>query len=203
MKAIATLLVTVFISNAPILAQSISRFSLQAGYLYSVSTLIRTSPVLISLPDVVAKPGFYAGITYDHQNSTGFTTQLELTYQQKGHINPVTYTNPTSTTTYRYVSITPMAGLRLIKNLRFLVGPQLNLLINRSISGLEALPLTRADHRLEFGVVARASYQVNRVGLRASYFKGLTAYYQPDFYYLTNQNWQLGLFYQLHKGERY
>jgi hypothetical protein len=96
-----------------------------------------------------------------------------------------------------------MAGVRLINNLRFLIGPQLNLLVNKSTNGLETQPLTNASRRLEFGLVGRVSYQYNRVGLTASYFKGLTTYFKTDFYNLTNQNWQLGLYYQLNKNKPY
>jgi hypothetical protein len=171
--------------------------------LYSTSTLTPTTTYAIGLPDFDPKPGFYVGLTYEHQLSTLLTTELEFTYQQKGYIIRVPYVNSESINTYRYLGITPMLGIRLIKNLRFLLGPQVNLLVNKSTRGLETQPLTDANCRLEVGLVGRVSYQFNRVGLTAGYFKGLKAYYKPDFYHLTNQNWQLGLFYQLNKKGSY
>jgi hypothetical protein len=203
MKSIAILFISVLVGNLPALAQSANRFSIQAGYLYSTSTFTQTTTFAIGLPNFDPKPGFYAGLTYEHQLSTLLTSGLELTYQQKGYISRIPYVNPASINTYRYLGITPMLGIRLIKNLRILLGPEVNLLVNKSTRGLETQPLTDANRRLEVGLVGRASYQFNRVGLTAGYFKGLTAYYKPDFYYLTNQNWQLGLFYQLNKNRSY
>jgi hypothetical protein len=203
MKSITILLISTLISNIPALSQSINRFSIQTGYLYSTSTLTPTTTYAIGLPDFDPKPGFYVGLTYEHQLSTLLTTELEFTYQQKGYIIRVPYVNSESINTYRYLGITPMLGIRLIKNLRFLLGPQVNLLVNKSTRGLETKPLTDANCRLEVGLMGRVSYQFSRVGLTAGYFKGLKAYYKPDFYYLTNQNWQLGLFYQLNKKGSY
>lgn len=205
MKSITILLISTLISNIPTLSQSINRFSIQTGYLYSTSTLTRTSPVLIGLPNFDPKPGFYVGLTYEHRLSTLLTTELEFTYQQKGYIVRMPYLNSESINTYRYLGVTPMIGIRPIRNLRFLIGPQLNLLVNKSTSGLETQPLLDTDRnrKLEFGLLGHVSYELNRVGLVVSYFKGLTAYYKPDFYHLTNQNWQLGLFYQLNKKGSY
>lgn len=197
MKPIITLLVYVLVSNAPTLAQSINRLNIQAGYLYSTSTLTPTTYYTIGLPDINSKPSYYIGLTYEHQLSTLLTSGLELTYQQKGYIILE------SINTYRYLGLTPMAGIIPIRNLRFLIGPQLNLLVNKSVNGLKNQPLINGSRRLEFGMAGRVSYQHNRVGLTASYFKGLTTYFKTDFYNLTNQNWQLGLFYQLNKNKSY
>jgi hypothetical protein len=197
MKFITTLLIYLLVSTTLTLAQSIDRFSLQTGYLYSNSTLTRTNPVLpIGLPNFDPKPGFYIGLTYEHQLSTLLISGLELTYQQKGFIGRTPYISPELISTYRYLGLTPMIGLMPIWNLRFSIGPQLNLLVNKSMSD-------KADRKLEFGLLGRVSYQYNRVGLIASHFKGLTAYYKSDIYYLMNQNWQLGVFYQLNKNKSY
>jgi hypothetical protein len=201
MKSITTLLIYILVSNTFMLAQSINRLSIQAGYLYSTSTLTRTSTVLIGLPNFDPKRGFYVGLTYDHQLSALLTSGLELTYQQKGYISRIPYVNSESINTYRYLGLTPMVGIRPIDNLRFLIGPQLNLLINKSPSGSKFQRSTDTNRKFEFGLVGCVSYQYNRVGLKASYFKGLTAYFKTDYYYLTNQNWQLGLFYQLNKNK--
>ncbi|AUD04167.1 outer membrane beta-barrel protein [Spirosoma pollinicola] len=200
MKSIASFLISVWISTMPALAQSINRFSFQAGYLYATSKLTRTSTALFGLPDFDPKPGFYMGLTYEHQISTLITSQLELTYQQKGSINRTSPLSPEFINTYSYLSLTPMVGVKPVKNLHFLIGPQLNLLVNKLTRGSDTQVLFDANRRLEFGLMGRASYQFNRVGLTASYFKGLTAYYKRDYYYyLMNQNWQVGLAYQLNK----
>lgn len=200
MKSVTTLLICVLVSSNSILAQSINRFDVQVGYLYSTSTLTPTTTYAIELPNINSKPGYYIGLTYEHQLSTLLTGGLGLTYQQKGYIGQIPYISE-SVNAYRYLGIAPMAGVRLIKNFRFLIGPQLNLLVNKSTNGLETQPLTNVSRRLEFGLVGRVSYQYNRVGLTASYFKGLTTYFKTDFYNLTNQNWQLGLYYQLNKNK--
>lgn len=204
MKSVTTLLISVLISNTPVLSQSTDRFSIQVGYLHSASTLTWTSSVLIAPPNFDPKPGFYVGLTHEHQLSSLLNSQLELTYQQKGYIGRISYVDQESINTYRYLGITPMVGVRLIRNFRFLIGPQLNLLVNKSTSGSETQPLLATDRnrRLELGLLGRLSYQFNRVGLTTSYFKGLTAYY-IDSYYLTSQNWQLGLSYQLTKKRSY
>jgi hypothetical protein len=202
MKSITTLLICVLVSNTPTLAQSINRFGIQAGYLYSTSSLTPTTTYAIGLPTINPKPGYYIGLTYEHQLSTLLTGGLELTYQQKGYIGQIPYISE-SINTYRYLGLAPMASVRLVKNLHFLIGPQLNLLVNKSTNGLETQPLTNVSRQLEFGLVGRVKYQYNRVGLTASYFKGLTTYFKTDFYKLTNQNWQLGLYYQLNKNKLY
>ena len=205
MKSITILLISTLIGNISALSQSIDRFSIQTGYLYSTSTLTRTSAVLIGLPNFDPKPGFYVGLTYEHQLSILLTTELGFTYQQKGYIARRPFVDQESINTYRYLGVTPMIGIRPIRNLRFSIGPQLNLLVNKSTSGLETQPLLDTDRnrKLEFGLSGRISYELNRVGLVASYFKGLTAYYKPDFYHLTDQSWQLGLSYQLNKKRSY
>ena len=202
MKPIITLLICVLVSSTPTLAQSIKKLSIQAGYLYSTSTLTPTTYYAIGLPYINPKPGYYIGLTYERQLSTLLTSRLELTYQHKGYIGENPYISE-SINTYRYLGLTPMAGIRPIKNLRFLIGPQLNLLVHKSSNGLETQPLIDGGRWLEFGLVSRVSYQYSRVGLTASYFKGLTNYFKIDFYNLTNQNWQLGLFYQLNKHKSY
>lgn len=199
MKSITILFISALISNLPALSQSVNRFSIQAGYLYSTSTLTQTTTYAIGLPNFEPKPGFYAGIAYEHLVSPLLTSQIELIYQQKGHVRWIPFVDQTSTNTYRYFGITPMVGIRTLKNLRFLIGPQVNWLINKSITGLETQLMKAVNRRFEFGLMGRGSYQFHRVGLSVSYFKGLTAYYKPDFFYLTNQNWQLGLLYQINK----
>lgn len=201
MKPIITLLICVLIGNIPSLAQSINRLSAQAGYLYSTHTLTPTTYLIDGLPDSDFKPGFYVGLTYEHQLSTLLTSGLNLSYQQKGDIGGSAYIKPRTINTYHYLGVTPMIGIRPIQNLRFLIGPQLNFLVNKSTSNLRTYRLINVNHTLEFGLLGRISYELNRVGLSASYFKGLTAYYTTDSYYSTNQTWQLGLFYQLNKNK--
>jgi hypothetical protein len=192
MKLITTVFIGVSLSVTSALAQSTHRFHIQGGYLYATSALIRTSNALIGLPEVTPKPGFYVGLTYQHQLSTRLTGALELTYQHKGYVGrspSFTSTNP-----YAYLGLTPMLGIKVVRNLRLSAGPQGNVLVNRTASGNER-------KKVEFGLLGRVSYQLNRVGLSAGYFRGLTAYEKTDFHYLTNQNWQLGLFYQLNRNK--
>lgn len=183
----------------PLFGQSTDRFAVQAGCLQSVSRLRPISPVLIGYPDVVAKPGFYVGFTYEHALSSLITGEFDLSYQQKGHISQLPYITPASINTYRYIGLTPMIGIRPLANVCFLLGPQINLLLSRSTKGLETQPLFDANRKVEFGLAGRVQYQFDRVGLSLSYVKGLTAYYKPENYQLTNQNWQVGLYYQLSK----
>lgn len=199
MKSIAILCISVLMGNLGVLAQPANRFSIQAGYLYSTSALTRTSTVLIGLSNFDPKPGFYAGLTYEHQVSTWLTSQVEFRYQQKGYVSRLPFVDQAWANTYRYLGIAPMIGVKLVKNLRLLIGPQVNVLVNKSVSGLETQSQTDANRRFELGLMGRASYQFNRVGLTAGYFNGLTAYSKTDVYYLTNQNWQAGLLYQLTK----
>ena len=200
MKAIIILLICVLVSNTPTLAQPINRLNIQAGHLYSTSTLTPTTYYAIGLPNINPKSGYYIGLTYEHQFSTLLSGGLELTYQQKGYISQIPYISE-SINTHRYLGLTPMVGIRPIQNLRFLIGPQLNLLVNKSTNGVDIQLLSNGSRRLEFGLAGRVSYQYNRVGLTASYFRGLTTYFKTDFYNLTNQNWQLGLFYQLNENK--
>lgn len=183
----------------PLFGQSTDRLTVQAGYLQSVSRLQPTSSVLIGYPDIVAKPGFYLGLTYEHALSSLVTIEFDLSYQQKGHISQLPYITPASINTYRYMGLTPMIGIRPLANACFLLGPQVNLLLSRSTKGLETQPLFDANRKVEFGLAGRIQYQFNRVGLSLSYINGLTAYYKPDNYQLTNRNWQVSLFYQLNK----
>ncbi len=192
MRFFSILLISALLDNLPVLAQKVNRFNIQAGYLYSTSALTRTSTALIGIPEPEPKPGFYGGLTYEHQVSTFFTGQLELTYQQKGHIDEG-FPDEKFNRTYRYLGITPMIGVMPIKNLRFLVGPGLNLLLNGFVNGVAETRL------LEFGPMVRSSYQFHRISLTVGYFKGLTAYLKSNHHYLTNQNWQMGLLYQLSK----
>ena len=206
MKSIASLLISVLLGATLTLAQSINQFSCQAGYLSATSKPTRTSTALFGLPDFEPKPGFYVGLTYQHHLSTLLTSQLQLTFQQKGYTNPTTPGpgHPAFINTYCYLSLTPMVGVKPSKHLHFSLGPQLNLLVNKLTRGSGVQPEFDANRRLEFGLMGHARYQVNRVGLTASYFKGLTAYYKLDhYYYLMNQNWQIGLAYQLSKKETY
>ncbi|MBC3795391.1 outer membrane beta-barrel protein [Spirosoma utsteinense] len=199
MKSIAFLLISMLLGNLSARSQSVSQFSIQAGYLYSTPTFTRTTYYLIGLPDFEPKPGFYAGISYEHSLSPLVTSQIEFTYQQKGHTVKNAFPDEKFGNAFRYLSITPMVGITPIKNLRFLIGPQINWLIDRSINGAETSQSKSANRRFEFGLMGRGSYQFYRVGLSVSYFEGLTAYYKSNFFYLTNQNWQLGLHYQLDK----
>ncbi|GAB4006678.1 hypothetical protein GCM10028808_09060 [Spirosoma migulaei] len=192
MRYLLFLIAIVFGNSYQTSAQSKNQFNIGAGYSYSNTIVGIENTALIGLTPIKAKPGFYVSLAYEHQLSRLFTTQTELNLQQKGH----RYENPIEQqlvpVRYTYIGIRPTIGAKPVKKLSLLIGPKLNWLISKSASWSNSKPI-------EIGLTGRGRYQFSRVGITGGYFRALTFYdlSGSGTYSLTNQNWQVGLFYQL------
>lgn len=193
MKLVKLILTICIFINAFAQAQSINRLTAQAVYLYSLTHLTSTTYSLIGLPEVKLKPGFYAGIAYTHQWKNRLIGGFEVGYQNKGFAQRDYINDRNISITYHYLSITPLIGISPLKGFDVLVGPQLNVLLSKSVR------VGDNDKPVEFGLAGKLRYQYHRFGLTAGYFKNLTVFYRSGDYYLINQNWQVGLQYQLNR----
>lgn len=194
MRGFLLLLVLILLSCSPLWAQKANLFSVRAGYLESSTIVDITNTLLIGLAPLKTKPGFYVGFAYEHPLSTWFTSQIELNFQQKGHQFRGFPKEADMRSRYNYIGVTPMIGIKLIQKLCFLIGPELNLLISKSATWPDS-------KHAELGLVGRGRYQINRVGITGGYFRGLTVFDRSPThtYSFTNQNWQVGLVYQVSK----
>ncbi len=181
-------------SYAPLWAQKANLFNIRAGYLQSNTIVDITNTIKVGIVPLEEKPGFYAGLAYEHLLSALLTSQIEINFQQKGYRSQDILWGYDTRNNYNYIGITPTVGIRLIKNLSFSVGPEVNLLVSKSTTSLNS-------KLVELGLVGRGRYQIDRIGITGGYFRGLTFYDRSytKTYSFRNQNWQLGLFYQLSK----
>ncbi|QDK81535.1 PorT family protein [Spirosoma sp. KCTC 42546] len=173
-------------------AQSKNRFNIGAGYSYSNTIIAIENTLLIGIAPIKPKPGFYVSLAYEHQLSGLFTTQLELNLQQKGHRYESSVEQRLVPVRYTYIGINPTIGVKPVKKLSFLIGPEVNLLISKSTSWSNSKPI-------EIGLTGRGRYQFSRIGITGGYFRAITFYdlTSTGTYSFTNQNWQVGLTYQL------
>lgn len=191
--SLLTLALTLF-SCSSLWAQKANLFGTRAGYLQSSTIIDITNPLTIGIGPVETKPGFYVGLAYEHSLSNLLTSQIEINFQQKGQLYQNFPREANQRNTYNYVGITPTIGVRLIKQLTFSIGPEMNILVGKST-------IWSKSRLIELGVVGRGRYQFNRVGITGGYFRGLTVYDQSptNTYAFTNQNWHVGLLYLLRK----
>ena len=194
MKRFLLLLALLSFGYSSLWGQKANLFNVRAGYLQSSTIVDVTNPLLIGLEPIKTSPGFYIGLAYEQPLSTLFTSQVEMNFQQKGHLHQSFSKEGSHRNTYNYIGITPTVGIQLIRKLTFSVGPEMNLLINESTAWSNS-------RIIELGVVGRGRYQFSRVGITGGYFRGLTVYDQSptDTYAFTNHNWQVGLTYTLNK----
>jgi hypothetical protein len=190
------LLLTVLISanRSQLSAQSKNRFNIGAGYSHSSTIIAQENPLLIGISPIEPKSGFYISIAYEHQLCSLFTSQLELNVQQKGYRYQHLVERRSIPVHYTYIGFNPTIGVKPTKKLSFLIGPEVNLLISKSTNSSKSKPI-------ELGLVGRGRYQFSRVGITGGYFRALTFYdlSHTGTYSFTNQNWHVGLLYQLNR----
>ncbi|WP_461108779.1 hypothetical protein [Spirosoma koreense] len=187
MKYLFFSIAIVLSSHFKLAAQSKNHVNLGAGYIHSATIVAIENPLLIGVIPPEPKAGFYVSLAYEHQLSDRWTSQVEMHFQQKG-FQTQNLERKTVTIPYNYLGISPTVGFSPINPLTLFIGPELNILLNRS----EGKPA-------EFGLTGRARYQFNRIGITGGYFRALTMYQltSSGTYSFTNQNWQIGLSYQL------
>jgi hypothetical protein len=177
----------------PVQAQSKSNFGVRAGYIYS-TTEVKTTGNTLRLEGIDPKGGYYAGLMYGYAFSDRWLGRFELDYQNKGQVSKNQNGAVVAKNNYNYLGITPTIGVRAFKNLSFLAGPEINILLSKNTRWADAQPV-------EFGLVGSGSYQINRALLNIGYFKGLTSYDKTSIvassFDFVNQNWQIGLTYLL------
>ena len=188
-KCLSLLIVLISFSTSQLWAQEKNQFWIRAGYLNSTTSVRSSATILIGIPTIESKAGFYAGLTYEHSLSKIFISQIGLNFQQKGYTYHKLSENIIANSVYNYIGITPMISIEPIKNFSLLLGPEMNFLVGRSSS-------LSASRSIEFGLTSRATYQFHRTGISVGYFKGLTPY-SEDVFQFVNQNWQIGLIYLL------
>lgn len=192
MRYLLFLLAIIFGNSYHSSGQSKDRLNVGAGYSYSDAIVGIENTLLIGIAPIKPKSGFYVSLAYEHQLTGLFTTQIELTLQQKGYRYESFVEQQLVPVRYTYIGINPTIGIKPVKKLSFLIGPEVNLLISESSSLSKSKPI-------EIGLTSRGRYQFSRVGVTGGYFKALTFYElsRTGTYSFTNQNWQVGLTYQL------
>lgn len=171
-------------------------FAIQAGYLYSYTSIKERHSGLLAKPDIYSKPGFYAGITYTKEVSDKIVSRTGISYQNKGvTIQGSRSGFPTKLKfNYNYISIEPAIGFNIIKSTSLFLGPGVNFLVNKNKTSYE-----QKAKITEFGFIVQGSYRIHGVEFDLTYFKGINDYSEINridpFFKFINQNWRVGVGY--------
>ena len=172
-----------------------SKFGIQGGVLYS-STVIKHSPPVNNWSFIVVEPqpGYYLNVFRRKPLSDTWFSQLEVSFQQKGQNYKRPNDPQVTNRRYGYIGFSPNVGAQLATRVQVLVGAEINYLIRQKA-------VYEDPSLIEYGLHGRLAYQWQHVGFHVEYFSALNKYDKLDVFGIEtsfiNQNWKLGLIYNL------